>query len=278
MEKAQRVEEIHQLLKEETPAGENAWYWQYDRQGKVANYVKDVARAWRIAEATWAENAAESISLQMRYALIATSLNSLAENIPPELIRALLEKKIWEPAQGLAFVRQSKEASRQAEGLKAIIEYLPPSLLPEALEVARGIGDEIFRARAIAGLALRLPEVFSEALAAAREFKDESLRAVTLAELAPHLPEIVPEALAAARGIGDESYRARALQGLMESLSSSSVDFSFWQETLHVLATLNRPHFIDNLPQLAPLILNLGGVEALRNTVSALKDVSRWWK
>ena len=53
---------------------------------------------------------------------------------------ALLEQEIWKPAQALAYVRQSQEfLDIQAEGLEKIIEYLPPPLLPETLEVARAI-------------------------------------------------------------------------------------------------------------------------------------------
>jgi len=139
LEKAQKIEDIHQLLQEETPEGYNGWYWQCEREGKTANFVKDISRAWTIAEGNFTANRTESISLQCRYALIFTSLNSLASNIFPELMEALLEKKIWKPAQALAYVRQNKDSKHQIESLEKIIEYLPPSLLPEALDATRAI-------------------------------------------------------------------------------------------------------------------------------------------
>ncbi|WP_293072084.1 NB-ARC domain-containing protein [Moorena sp. SIO4A5] len=40
LEKAKKINEIHQLLKEETPAGDNGWYWQCERQGKTANFSR----------------------------------------------------------------------------------------------------------------------------------------------------------------------------------------------------------------------------------------------
>ncbi|EGJ30890.1 NB-ARC domain protein [Moorena producens 3L] len=251
LEKAEKINDIHQLLKEETPEGDNGWYWQCDRQGKTANFVKDVSRAWAIAAANFTENQKESISLQCRYALITTSLNSLARNIPPELMAALLKNKIWMPAQALAYVRQNKDSSRQAQGLEAIIEYLPPSLLPEALdcargisheedrantlralaphlsevllhqalEVARGISDESSRALALRALAPHLPDVLSQALDCAREIKYEYQRALALIGLAPHLPDVLlPQALDCARGISDEYSRARALVALAPDL------------------------------------------------------------
>ncbi|BBH40438.1 hypothetical protein myaer102_29960 [Microcystis viridis NIES-102] len=218
LEKAEKITEIHQLLREETAEGHNGWYSQCEREGKTAIFIKDVSRAWQLAEEHFIENPTKSIGLQVRYALITTSLNSLATNIPPELIAALVKHEIWTPAQGLAYVRQNQDSEKQAAGLTAISSYLPPALLPEALEIARGIGDEYNRARALTGLAPHLPEVLPEALEIARGIGDEDYRARALTGLAPHLPEVLPEALEIARGIGDEDYRASALTGLAPHL------------------------------------------------------------
>ncbi|NES44888.1 NB-ARC domain-containing protein, partial [Moorena sp. SIO2C4] len=219
LEKAQKIDEIHQLLKEETPAGDNGWYWQCERQGNTANFVKDVSRAWAIAAANFTENSTESISLQCRYALITTSLNSLAGNIPPKLMAALLKNKIWTPAQALAYVRQNKDSRSQAESLKAISKYLPPSLLPEALDCATGIDHEFCRVYALVALAPQLPDVLlPKALDCARGLDHEYLRALALGALAPHLPDVLPEALDCARGISDEYSRARALVALAPDL------------------------------------------------------------
>ncbi|NEQ66500.1 MAG: hypothetical protein F6K21_13530 [Symploca sp. SIO2D2] len=279
LEKAQKIEEIHRLLQEETPEGYNGWYWQCEKEGKTANFVKDISRAWAIAEGNFTENRTESISLHCRYALIFSSFNSLAGNIPPELIAALLEQEIWKPAQALAYVRQSKDSEHQAEGLEKIIEYLPPSLLPEALEVARAIGDGRYRAKALRGLAPHFPEVLPEALDAAIAIRHTPSRVEALVGLAPYLPQsLLSEALDAARAIGNEYHRTIALERLVENLTPSSVDYPLWQQILHTLASLTRPNFLEALPHLAPVIIKFGGVEALRETVKAVKDVSRWWK
>ncbi|NEO18480.1 MAG: hypothetical protein F6K53_14480 [Moorea sp. SIO4A1] len=219
LEKAQKIDQIHQLLKEETPEEDNGWYWQCDRQGKTANFIKDVSRAWAIAAAKFKENPTESISLQCRYALITTSLNSLAGNIPPELMAALLKNKIWTPAQALAYVRQSKDYERQVEGLKVISEYLPSSLLAEALDCVRGIWDEYYQAKALVDLAPHLPDVLlHQALDCARGISYKRYRADALVALAPHLSEVLPQALDCARGIDYESDRARALAALAPHL------------------------------------------------------------
>ena len=221
LEKAEKIGEIHQLLREETAEGRNGWYSQCEKEAKTATFIKDVSRAWQLAEADFANNPSQSIGLQVRYGLITTSLNSLAGNIRPELIAALIQHEIWTPAQGLAYVRQNQDDNKQAEGLRAISPYLPPALLPEALAVARAIGDEYPRAGALIGLVSHLPEVLPEALEVARATEDEYYRAEALIGLAPYLPEVLPEALEVARGIGDEYSRAEALIGLAPHLSES---------------------------------------------------------
>ena len=130
LEKAEKITEIHQLLREETAEGDNGWYSKCEKEGKTAIFIKDVSRAWQLAEADFANNSSQAIGLQVRYGLITTSLNSLAGNIPPELIAALIQHEIWTPAQGLAYVRQSPDSYYQFAGLKAITPYLPPALLP----------------------------------------------------------------------------------------------------------------------------------------------------
>jgi hypothetical protein len=215
LEKAGKIAEIHQLLREETAEGGNGWYSKCEKEAKTATFIKDVSRAWQLAEEHFSENKSEFMGLQVRYALITTSLNSLAGNIPAELMSLLIQHEIWTLAQGLAYVRQNQDSRNQAEELKAIIPYLPPTLLPEALATAREIRNQYDRAKALTGLAPYLPEnLLLEALAIAREIRYKSYRAKALTGLALYLPEILPEALATAKEIGDESNRAKALTGL----------------------------------------------------------------
>jgi hypothetical protein len=312
LEKAQQIAQIHLLLREETAEGHNGWYSQCEKEGKTAVFIKDIARAWQLAEEHFSENKSEFMGLQVRYALITTSLNSLAGNIPAELMALLIQHEIWTPAQGLAYVRQNQDDGKRAERLKAISPHLPSTLLPEALATAREIGHEYYRAKALTGLAPYLPEnllpealatareigdesnraealtglapylpenLLPEALATAREIGDESNRAEALTGLAPYLPEnLLPEALATAREIGDEYYRAKALQALTKVLTPANVDLSFWEKTFYALGTLTRPHFLETIPNLVPLILHFGGVVALREVHQAIREVSRWWK
>jgi hypothetical protein len=122
-----------------------------------------------------------------------------------------------------------------------------------------------------------LPEILPEALEAARAIQNESSRAKALSSLARHFPEILSEALEATRAIQDEYYRANALSGMIPPLKSSSFDFSFWKESLHVLARRERKNLLTDISELSSVITALGGSEALAQTARAIQDVGRQW-
>lgn len=224
LEKTKKVEEIHSLLREESKTGGNGWYEACDRLGQTANFVTDVARAWRLAEEMFKDCPSRSIALQCRYALIMASLNSLVRNISAELIAALVEKQRWTAAQGLAYAQQAQGSYQRALALQKLAPKLPDILLPEALAAVRAIPDKYSRENALIRLASRLPEILPEALAIARAIPDEFSRAEALTELAPHLPEILPEIIAAVYVLQGENYdyeRNLALRKLAPYLPKS---------------------------------------------------------
>jgi hypothetical protein len=222
---AQRVEDLHRLLASETAEHRNTWYEVHYRLGQAAVYLADIARAWQWAETLTANHIARgqmapSVGLEVRYALITASFHSLAGQILPDLMLALVEKGLWAPAQGLAYAQQVPEDRHQAEVLMALAPHLPEPLLREALAAARTLENMRDRARVLATLAPHLPEpLLREALAAARTLENAYVRADALAALIPHLPEpLLGEALAAARTLGDKNLRARALTALAPHL------------------------------------------------------------
>ncbi|MBD2479777.1 NB-ARC domain-containing protein [Anabaena sp. FACHB-83] len=254
-QQANQLLQIHQLLEEETSAGGNGWYEACDRLGQTANFVADVARAWQLAEDSWTETTQpQVIGLQCRYALIIASLNSLAANLPVELLIALVQKNVWTPEQGLAYVLQSSNPEQKANLLTELVNHLPPNLeklgLSKALAAAREIQDEWHSAQALRRLADKLPpdllsealaageirsdwyrasvisslvpllppDLLPEALTAARNIQSESSRIYPLSNLAVKLPELLPETIAATREIQDESNRAYALSSLVVKL------------------------------------------------------------
>jgi hypothetical protein len=253
LEKAEQPDILHQLLQETTPEGRNGWYEACERLGQTANFVTDVARAWQVAEQQYEQNPSGAIALQLRYALITTTLNSLAKNIPVELMAALVKHGLWTPAQGLAYAQQAQKSRKRAEILRALARYLPSTLLeialkvardmqdeecrawalrglatylpaallPEALAIARDIQSYTYHAFALSGLVPYLPEVIPEALTLARNIQFEDSRALELMRLAPYLPEVIPEALTLARNIQSDIYRDRVLSGLAQYLPTA---------------------------------------------------------
>jgi truncated hemoglobin YjbI len=213
--------------------GRNLWFTVQEGERQSAVFLEDVRRLWAWARTEDARAAAQGnkaphLGTEIRCALIEASLHSLAGNIPPALLAALVEKGVWTPAQGLAYARQVPDPWQRAEALEKLAPHLPENLLAQALAAAREIRDVPVRAWALAALAPHLPPdlqptVLAEALAAARGIRDERWRAQALAALAPHLPpderpQVLAEALAAAREIGDADDRAEALAALAPHL------------------------------------------------------------
>ncbi|MEH1828631.1 MAG: NB-ARC domain-containing protein, partial [Nostoc sp.] len=225
LEKAGQIEEIHQLLREESQTGSNGWFEAREKLGQAEGYITDFFRAWKLAEENWTESILPQIAgLQCRYALITASLNSLAGgNLGVKLLVALVKNNFWTPEQGLAYALQNSELQQKVNSLIELFKYLSPNLkelaLQKVLAAAREIQDEEFRANTLSALVEKLPpDLLPEALTAAREIQSDKHRANALSALADKLPELFPETLAAVKKIEDEYSRANALSALAKKL------------------------------------------------------------
>lgn len=99
LQKAHWLDEIHHLLCQVTVDNKNAWYVVREHLGQTAGYLEDVVLGWEIAKQLGtkqieANQLATSIGLEVRYALITTSLNSVAQNIPPALLKTLVKERV----------------------------------------------------------------------------------------------------------------------------------------------------------------------------------------
>ena len=98
LEAAAREDDLHRLMRlewsdhqgEQARARfENSWYTVHEWVGDTSGYLNDVNLAWQLTEEAFADRRSSiAIGLQCRYALIVTSLCSLAGNIPPALLTA----------------------------------------------------------------------------------------------------------------------------------------------------------------------------------------------
>jgi len=164
-------------------------------EGAHGLFLHDVMRAWRACaaadrEATARDEPAPYLGGEVRCALIEASLHSLAENIPPVLLAALVEKGIWTPAQGLAYASQVPDPRQRSQAIRELAPHLRLDLLGQALAATREIENEDWRAEVLAALAPRLPpdqhsQVLAEALATARKIRNENRRADGPGRLGP---------------------------------------------------------------------------------------------
>jgi hypothetical protein len=127
-------------------------------------------------------------------------------------------------------VRRTSSEDFQAEALESLAEYLPESLLPEALDIARTIKDEANRAKALAGVTTYLPEsLLPEALDIARTIKDVANRAKALAGIAPYLNRpLIQEAEELTRTMEDHDLEA------LPKLACRLAELGFLQEGLEL--------------------------------------------
>ena len=228
MQQASWVAEVHALLREETAAGRNAWFEARHRLGQTEGYLQDLRRAWDMAcqaVPSFAEQGGgPEVGLQIRYALMLASLNSLAASIPPELLDALVKYQIWPPEQGLAYARQKPDPCQQSLALSALVKYLPAAqqeaVLAEGLAAVRRANDVYQQAQALAALAPHLaPPLLGEVLAAVRQLLPAAggdLEAPALSALAIRLAQLgqPDEALAVLAQIVPPHERAQGLAAL----------------------------------------------------------------
>ncbi|MGB3293761.1 MAG: NB-ARC domain-containing protein, partial [Phormidesmis sp.] len=229
MLQAEVPQQIHELLQETTEAGRNGWYEACDAIGKPALFASDVGRGWQLASAD-CDHLAWAIPLQVRYAFIRASLNSMANNIPGPMVGGLLKAKKWQPAQALAYAQQTQDPWRRAEYLAELAPYTTPALLPEVQNVLAQIHDMSYRSFALARLAPYFPELWSAVMDSITQIQDEvgfypvsengfPRRAVALSQVVPYLPEgYFPQALALTSQINDRADQISALSEIAQYL------------------------------------------------------------
>jgi len=249
LEQAGRHDELRALLAEETATGRNAWHEARERLGQVPGYLQDLERARLRAGRDLAAGdpgAGAALAHQCRYALMASSIHSLAPEIPPALLCALIREGHWSPAQGLAAARRIPDPAQRGDALAGLAAEpaMPAGMTAGLIAAALDIDDEEQRARALLALARRLPEhQLSLALDAIRRLPAEEQRARALVGLAtplapsrpdqdgprggqerpaPYLPApVLEQALAAALALQDPACRVEAVTGLAPHLPAA---------------------------------------------------------
>lgn len=122
MEQAGQPERIHELLHEEAANGRNAWYQARERLGQVAGFLDDLARAQRLLLGT---PDATLASHHSRYSLTRTAITSMAAQLSPDLIIALVNSGVWGVPQALTFARRLPNPAAHALALCGLVPHMP---------------------------------------------------------------------------------------------------------------------------------------------------------
>jgi hypothetical protein len=173
------------------------------------------------------------------------------------------------------------EAKKDAERVRGLIEFAGTGscpgtdLLHRAFEAARRIEEAGLRAQSFALLAPHL----SALLRPIDEPYDAFEIGIVIRELAPHLQQgQVHEALAIALGLqgvfGITAVGALALR--MAGFCRADL-FPLWRTTLRCISAARRSDFLPLLSGLLPVILALGGLEAVPQIAKAIESKGRWW-
>jgi hypothetical protein len=311
LETSRRVDELHQLLsvewrtqqdKPDSHSGwqgllcrlldrflaqkstlfENTWYLVHEQVGETSNYLNDVARAWRLAEGVSVSEikqgkTAASIGLEVRYALIATSVNSLAKNLLPPLLTELVKKGVWSVDQGLAYARQIPERQQRIEALTELVPYLLEPYkgkLLEQLQEEKALAVELKKRQVqkqrelqphVWELSIALESALSKqqkleaverALTPEQEIQNESDKDSKLRALAPLLAKYGdPEkAKAVVQEIEDEYWRIKTWVKLMPYLPTSQKNEELEKALAVARGIKNEYWLVKALIELMPLL------------------------
>lgn len=155
---------IHRILALETPGDlqRNLCHTAYERCGEISTYLRAVRMAWRLAERTTDEacaagQAAESIALEVLYALVVGSIATTAASLPVPLLVSLVEQGLWTSQQALTFAQSipsPRERTRALIGISAADdEETRTTALRAALSLARSAVSPFARTRTVLLLA-----------------------------------------------------------------------------------------------------------------------------
>lgn len=203
---------LHRLMQLEWPRAEvgdpmesssaaNAWYETHRARRAFASYALDVERAWTYAiHAATDPQRPRNIGLELRYALIAASVNSVAGNVPTELLLLLIDDDLATTMQALELAREITDARARAEALTALVPRLAGEARHQALR---------------------------EALASVQLVPDGYWRAGELLRLAPAAgPEYLQDLVRIANGISQPDLRNIALRALGQAPIQADVSTS----------------------------------------------------
>jgi hypothetical protein len=262
----------------------------YDYDG----YIADLMFAWQHAhKQCLAQIEAGQSPLALvdciRYALMRTSINSLAANYVPALVARAVEVGLWSPERAMSVAKRVPDAEQRVKILSLL---LATGQLSQAQQVdAQEIGFEAVRAMKYEGhqaksLVVLAPHLSDDLLATGLEvalaLEDRWHRAKTLAALVPHLSGTAREqalaaGLEAALAMKAEWSQAQALATLAPHLSGAACEQALEAGLEAVLAMKDEWRQAQALATLAPHLRGDLLKAALNATLALADEENRSW-
>jgi hypothetical protein len=144
-----RLDDLHAVMTLSTVEGArtaNLWFAVHRQAGEIGAYRRDVNAVWNVVRRTASPT---RCAAQIRYALISSSLNSMAEATPPALWSLLVALGRLTAREALSQARQIPTAEDRAEALTGLIgvvgDELRDEVEREAMAAVRAVPDEFWR-------------------------------------------------------------------------------------------------------------------------------------
>lgn len=261
LQRAGRLEDLAALLRLEwmrEERHENVWYAVHEEERDLVGYLGDVTLLWRAAEAASEEAVSRGepavfIVLEISSALLISSVRSLASQVKPALLAALVAKGIWRKEHALAYAYQVTDAQDRFLAMVHLIPFLPEPARAEAISAALVAAQEIepaSRQKAFQTFPPGLPQELPGEL-----LKRKLASLWTLPPLAAKLPEdLLREALASVCAAKPTAKRMELLvkllplippdeRGKLLPLTLEAID-EMWSEDSRIVALLRLADFL----------------------------------
>jgi hypothetical protein len=159
-----------------------------ENDGDIGGYLQIVRAATDLANAACRDGSASS-SAVVRYAMIGSSVTSMATNLPTGLLRAVLSQQIWPPREVLRHIEATQNKYDRARKLAAVLPKMTGAVLAEGTEMLAQTGASESIGIFLRALETRLSELPDEVVASL--FASVSIE--ELAALAPILCNGTPD-------------------------------------------------------------------------------------
>lgn len=237
---SKQVSQLDELLAAETANGQNAWYQAKTRARGDAGYLADLKMAWDTASAesqlqVESGHAVSSLTREIRYALITSSLRSLDAKVPVDLLLAFAEKGVIPVAQVIAHAESlphgtAAQGFQKNKTLVLLAEKLDEPLRTHLFQTALVVVKETIladdRARLAATLAWHSSESLLKELSKIADGENRKEAEVILSAIAVRYAKLgkIDLALEIGAGITDEPTLAETLVAIAPRMELKHID------------------------------------------------------